>query len=87
MNIQLVKVEDTKMENYYMKNNPSLPVEYIYGICIFIDTHECMPHKYASLSDLWKQNFLDAECVPVPVRSLPNLSYSFHLFRLYCLYF
>ena len=32
-------------------------------------------------SDLWKQNFLDAECVPVPMRSLPNLSYSFHLFR------
>lgn len=30
-----------------MENNPSLPIKYIYGIYRFIDTHECMPHKYA----------------------------------------
>lgn len=45
MNIQLVKVKDTKMEN--TENNPSLPIKYIYDIYRFIDTHECMPHKYA----------------------------------------
>lgn len=32
-----------------MENNPSLPIKYIYGIYIFMDTHECTPHKYASL--------------------------------------
>lgn len=47
MSVQVIKGKGTKIKILSGKF-PSLPIKYINSICLFIDTHECMQHKYAS---------------------------------------